>query len=584
MKFSQSLIPTLREAPGDAEVISHKLLIRAGMIRKVSAGIYEFLPLGFKSFKKVEQIIREEMDKADCQEIFMPHAIPADLWQESGRWQKYGSELLRIKDRHERDYCFGPTHEEVVCDLVRQTVHSYKALPIHLYQIQTKFRDEIRPRFGLMRGREFMMKDGYSFHVDLEDLDREYNKMYKTYSDIFQRCGLACRPVEADTGSIGGSSSHEFMVLAQTGEDVIASCDTCQYAANLEKAVYKISPDKTSAAKESPKDVHTPNMKSIEEVSGFLKSDASQMIKTLIYVSQDKHIVVCLSGDREVSDAKLKSATGDPDVRLATDEEIELLTGVPTGFLGPLGLEEVIKAKSPKAKYQIFYDRSLAIVFQGMTGANKSDYHTVNINIERDLGLKNDPSFERFEDLSTVKEGDACPRCKTGKLTLIRGIEVGHIFKLGDVYAKPMKVHFLDKDGKEKVPVMGCYGIGVGRTMAASVEQNHDENGIIWPRALAPFDIHLMNLDKSEESAETTQELYAKLQQSGFKVLWDDRDERAGVKFNDADLIGVPLQVMVGKKCLARGCYEYKIRKDGTRGDVECPKVIEEVGKILEKL
>jgi prolyl-tRNA synthetase len=573
MKFSKALIPTLREAPGDAEVVSHQLLVRSGMIRKVTAGIYEFLPLGIRSLHKVAQIVREEMDKSGGQEIFMPNLIPADLWQESGRWQKYGPELLRIKDRHDREYCFGPTHEEVVCDLVKQTVHSYKALPLNLYQIQTKFRDEIRPRFGLMRGREFMMKDAYSFHTDLEGLDVEYKNMYKTYESIFKRCGLDCRAVDADTGSIGGSSSHEFMVLASTGEDEIASCDVCSYAANIEKAYYAIGKNLESPVTKDREDVSTPNQKSIEDVSSFLKIKSQQMIKTLCYVADDAFVIICVSGDRDVSEVKLKALTSAAEVRMALDEEILEKTNVPTGFLGPIGL-----------KGRIYYDRSLAAIYDGVTGANKADFHTVNINIERDLGLKNDPSFDGFVDLSVVAESDPCPQCAKGKLNLMRGIEVGHIFKLGDVYAKPMKVHYLDKDGKEKAPVMGCYGIGVSRTLAASIEQNHDDKGIIWPRALAPYDIHLMNFDNSEETIKTANELYNTLVQSGFTVLWDDRDERVGVKFNDADLIGNPLQVMVGKKGLARGCYEYKIRKDGTKGDFPCTEVIEKVSALLETL
>ena len=584
MKFSKTLIPTLREAPGDAEVISHQLLIRAGFIKKVAAGIYEFLPLGLKSLRKVEQIIREEMDRAGSLEVFMPHLVPAELWQESKRWFKYGPELLRIKDRHEHEYCFGPTHEEVVCDLVKQSIQSYKSLPVTLYQIQTKFRDEIRPRFGLMRGREFLMKDAYSFHLTPEDLDHEYQNMYQTYQRIFARCGLASRAVEADTGSIGGASSHEFMVLASTGEDVIAACNTCQYAANLEKAFFANLPLTAQPTQEVSQDVVTPNQKTIEEVSSYLNVRPSQMIKTLVYVVGEKTVIVCLAGDRDVSEAKLKALTKSAEVRFATEEEIMLLTGVPIGFLGPQGLLDRLAQRGASDKVTLFYDRSLIGVHNGVTGANKVDHHKININIERDLGLSQDPRSAKYVDLSTVIEGDACPKCQAGKLTLMRGIEVGHIFKLGDVYSQPMGVKVLDKDGQEKVAIMGCYGVGVGRTLAASIEQNHDDKGIIWPRALAPYEVYLMNLDGSDEIKNAAQNIYNELTQNGVTVLWDDRDDRAGVKFNDADLIGIPLQIMVGKKGLAREICEYKIRRDGTRGELPYAQVVSGVKDLLVKL
>ena len=580
MKFSQALIPTLRQAPADAEVISHQLLIRAGMIRKVANGIYEYLPLGLRSLRKVENIIRDELNKAGCQEVFMPHMVPAEFWQQSGRWQKYGKELLRITDRHEREYCFGPTHEEVICEMVAGSVKSYKALPLNLYQIQTKFRDEIRPRFGLMRGREFLMKDGYSFHTSFEDLDREYDKMHATYHNIFKRCGLACKDVDADTGSIGGSSSHEFMVLAETGEDVIATCDSCSYAANLEKATYYR--DRMAAkTNQSIQEVSTPNLKSIEDVSKFLKIAPDQMIKTLVYKADESFVVVCLAGGREVSDIKLGHVVTADVIRLASESEVQELTGVQPGFLGPVGLEEAIAARS-KSEFKILYDYSVLEIKNAATGANKNDYHLINVDLARDLKLSE--SSANLCDISNVRVGDSCPKCKQGKLSLVRGIEVGHIFKLGKRYSEPMQVNYLDQDGKEKPAIMGTYGIGVGRTMAASIEQNHDEKGIIWPRALAPYSVHLITMDVTEELVHTATLMYDNLSRSGIDVLWDDRDERAGVKFNDADLIGIPLQVVIGKKGLERGVFEYKIRRDGKKGEFAREGGLEAIRALLETI
>lgn len=569
MKFSRAFIPTLREAPSDAEVVSHRLLMRAGMVRKVSSGIYEYLPLGLRSLKKIENIVRDELNKSGCQEVFLPHMVPSELWQESARWSKYGPELLRIRDRHERDYCFGPTHEEVICDLVRSNVSSYKAFPLNLYQIQTKFRDEIRPRFGLMRGREFLMKDGYSFHTSVEDLDREYKNMHDTYHRIFKRCGLDCRTVEADTGAIGGSSSHEVVVLADTGEDTIACCASCDYAANLEKARFHVNASKINYTKNSREEVPTPGKKNIAEVSAFLKIKPDQMIKTLVYKVDKDFVVVCVAGHREVNEVKLKGLLACDELRLASDAEVLELTGVPVGFLGPIGLDNKLK---------ILFDHSVLLVDDAVTGANKLDTHTRHINVTRDMALKS------AQDVSSVVAGDTCPKCATGALKLLRGIEVGHIFKLGTRYSKPMKVNYLDQEGKQQDVIMGTYGIGVSRSLAASIEQNHDDKGICWPRAIAPYEVHLMDLDQEEGVQKQVKSLYDSLVKSGIEVLWDDRDDRAGVKFNDADLIGLPLQIVVGKRGLAQGNIDFKIRKTGEKGSVPVGDSLAQITNILKNL
>ncbi|MBF0105117.1 MAG: proline--tRNA ligase [Deltaproteobacteria bacterium] len=577
MKFSKSLIHTYREAPADAEVISHNLLVRAGMIRKVTAGIYEYLPLGLKSLKKVENIIRNELNRAGCQEVLLPHLVPGELWKESDRWAKYGKELLRLSDRHGREYCFGPTHEETICDLVRHVVSSYKALPQNLYQIQTKFRDEIRPRFGLMRGREFLMKDGYSFHVDHEDLDREYKNMFATYKRIFERCGLTARAVDADTGAIGGKSSHEFMVIAQTGEDVVVYCSACDYAANLEKASCRTA--NVGAAQEisAVQEVHTPGLKTVDEVAAFLKIKPQQMIKTLVYKADQGFIVVCTAGDREVSEIKLQNIAKAEALRLATDEEVVSFTGVPVGFLGPVGLDACIRKTALGAQWWLVYDHSVKGIVEAATGANRADYHVVHVAVTRDLKLSED----NLVDVCNVIEGDPCPHCSSGQLKLTRGIEVGHIFKLGFRYSKPMKVTYLDNEGKEQPVVMGTYGIGVGRTMAASVEQNHDDKGIIWPRALAPFDVHLIQLDHTDAITQEAQKIYDALWGAGIEALWDDRDERAGVKFNDADLIGIPVQVIIGKRGLQKGTLEYKIRRTSQKGEAPLLGAVDIIAGLL---
>ncbi len=545
MKLSQLLAPTLKEEPTDAEVVSHKLLVRAGMIRQVARGIYDLLPLGLRAVRRVEAIVRDEMNRAGAQEILMPAVCPAELWQESGRWQRYGPELLRFKDRHERDFCFGPTHEEVVTDIVRREIRSYRQLPLNLYQIQVKFRDEVRPRFGLMRGREFLMKDGYSFHASEEDCRREYDNMFQAYSRIFHRCGLEFRPVEADTGAIGGSRSHEFQVLAESGEDAVASCPSCGYAANVELAAARAEPRATASSRMLEK-VSTPGQRTVEEVSAFLGVPAERFVKTLVYVTDAGDPVVALvRGDRSLSEAKLKNALAAGAVTLADERIVERVTGAPIGFAGPVGL-----------KTRMVADSWLRGIHDAFTGANEADRHWVGFDLERDA-----PEVE-FADLVAVAEGDRCGRCGDGRFEIRRGIEVGQVFYLGRKYSEAMRATFLDAGGKERVIEMGTYGIGITRTVAAAIEQNHDANGIIWPISLAPFSAIVVPVNQAEETVRSTAErIYGELRGRGVDALIDDRDERPGVKFKDADLIGIPLRVTVGPKALARGNVELKARR-----------------------
>lgn len=546
MRFSRIFLPTLKEAPSDAEIVSHRLMLRAGMIRKLAAGVYNYLPMGLKVIRKVENIVREEMNRAGAQEVGMPVVIPAELWQESGRWDEYGKELLRIKDRHQRNFCLGPTHEEVITDMVRGEVRSYKQLPLNLYQIQTKFRDEIRPRFGLMRGREFIMKDAYSFHSTEADADREYQNMYDTYCRIFERCGLKFRAVEAETGNIGGSFSHEFMVLAETGEDAIASCNKCKYAANVERAETKGHGAGSREQSEEKKleKVFTPGMKTVEEVSRFLKTTPQKLIKTLIYNSDKGVVAVLVRGDYELNEAKLKRFLDANWLALADEEAVRKTSNAPSGFAGPVGL-----------KAKIFADYSVQTIVNGITGANEADAHFINVNYGRDFKV------DAFTDLRTAIKGDPCPRCDAGILEIFRGIEVGHVFKLGTKYSKAMGATFLNEKGEAQPMIMGCYGIGIGRTAAASIEQNHDEKGIIWPMPLAPFQVHLVPVNvKDTATMETADKIYKNLSDAGIDVLMDDRDERAGIKFNDADLIGIPIRITIGSKALKENSVELKMR------------------------
>lgn len=557
-------LPTLKESPADADVISQKLMMRAGMIRKVAAGIYNLLPMGLKVVRKVEGIVRSEMNRAGAQEVLMPFVLPAELWKESGRWDEYGKELLRFVDRHGREFCLGPTHEEVITDMVRHEIRSYRDLPKNLYQIQTKFRDEIRPRFGLMRGREFIMKDAYSFHADDESADKEYQNMYETYSRIFERCGLSFRAVEAETGPIGGRFSHEFMVLADTGEDEIASCNRCSYTANTERAEVR-PPDGMAPPSEikAAEKVATPGKKSVEEVSAFLKVDPKSLIKTLIY-DTDKGVVAALvRGDHELNEFKLKRVIESVHAELAGEEAVRKATGAPSGFAGPVGL-----------KIRILADYGVKTVIGGMTGANEADAHLINVVPERDFEAS-------YADLRVAVEGDGCPRCD-GTLNIKRGIEVGHIFKLGTKYSYSMGATYLDESGKERPMIMGCYGIGIGRTAAASIEQNHDGFGIIWPAPLSPFDCEIVPVNvKDSETVRVAEGLYETLKKSGADCLLDDRDERAGVKFKDADLIGIPVRVTIGERNLKEGLVEIKERRGGEVRRVQIGEAAGEVLKVM---
>ncbi|MEE8547701.1 MAG: proline--tRNA ligase [bacterium] len=560
MRYSEYFLPTLREIPADAEVISHQLMLRAGMIRRVAAGIYDILPIGLRVIRKVENIIREEMDRAGAQEVFLPSILPAELWQETGRWDLYGKELLRMKDRHDREFCYGPTHEEVITDLVRREVRSYRQLPLNLYQIQTKFRDEIRPRFGLMRGREFTMKDAYSFDRDREGAEKSYQAMFDAYTAIFKRCGLEFRAVEADSGKIGGSLSHEFMVLADTGEDRVVACGSCDYAANLEMA--EVAGEAGKPGKASGKTiekVQTPGLKTVEEVSKFLKVNPDDLVKTIILSGEGGPVAVMARGDHEVNPVKVRRMVGDDTLDLAEPDEVARVTGAPIGYAGPIGL-----------KIPLYADYAVSDMADFVTGANEADAHMINVNL-------GDFEVSSFGDLREAVVEDPCPQCG-GEAVFLRGIEVGHIFYLGNKYSKAMDAVFLDENGVEKIIEMGCFGIGVGRTAAAAVEQNHDSNGIIWPMPIAPFQVYLLSVNPSEDSVmETSEKLYEAFTESGIEVLYDDRDERPGVKFKDADLIGVPLRLTVGKKALAEGKVEVKERATGDEVKVPLEGILDAI-------
>ncbi|KAA0875247.1 proline--tRNA ligase [Nitrincola tapanii] len=563
MRASQYLISTLKETPADAEVISHQLMLRAGMIRKLASGLYTWLPMGLRTLRKAERIIREEMDAAGAQEVLMPAIQPAELWQESGRWEKYGPELLRLQDRHQRDFCVGPTHEEVITDLIRREIKSYKQLPANFYQIQTKFRDEIRPRFGVMRSREFIMKDAYSFHIDRDSLQATYDAMYQAYSNIFTRMGLNFRPVLADNGSIGGNSSHEFHVLADSGEDDIAFSDTGSYAANIEKAE-ALAPDyPRPAATETLRLVDTPNAKTIAELVEQFNLAIEKTVKTLIVAAHEDSdadfIALLVRGDHELNEIKAEklSQVAAP-LRFATEEEIRALIGAGPGSLGPIGLS-----------IPCIIDRSVEKMADFSAGANQDGQHYFGINWDRDL-----PTPE-VADLRNVVAGDPSP-CGTGVLEIKRGIEVGHVFQLGNSYSSAMNASVLDENGKASIMEMGCYGIGVTRVVASAIEQNHDDKGIIWSEALAPFSVALvpLNYDKSEEVREKADEIYHALQKAGIDVLLDDRKERPGVKFADMELIGIPHRVVISDRGLANATLEYKGRRDSESSDLAVDQVI----------
>ncbi|MFT5700618.1 MAG: prolyl-tRNA synthetase [Desulforhopalus sp.] len=546
MRYSKTLLPTLKETPAEAEVVSHRLMLRAGFIRKLTAGIYSYLPMGLAAIRKVENIVREEMNRAGAQELLMPMVQPADLWIETGRYEKYGPELLRFHDRHNRESCLGPTHEEVITDIARKELHSYRDLPINLYQIQTKFRDEIRPRFGLMRGREFIMKDAYSFDVSDEAASLSYQKMYEAYKRIFTRCGLEFRAVQADSGTIGGSFSHEFMVLAETGEDTIVICKECEFAANMEKAAVVVEKKERVEPLVELEKIETPGKRKVVAVCEFLNIEPTMLVKTLVFKADDMYVAVLVRGDREVEEVKLKNLLGVAEVEMADDKEVFDATGVPTGYLGPVGIKIKVVADQEVANMENFY-----------VGGNEKNYHLKNVNIERDC------TIDAVADLRQITISDPCPECG-GQLGLTEGIEVGHIFKLGTGYSESMNATFQDQDGKEKHLVMGCYGVGVTRVVAAAIEQNHDADGIIFPIPIAPFTVVILNLGINDTVInDAAEKLYADFQGAGVQVLIDDRDERPGFKFKDADLIGIPFRVTVGKGFAKNGLVEVKNRKDG---------------------
>ena len=569
MRWSRTLIATLRDDPQEAEIISHKLMVRAGLIRKLSGGLYTFMPLGLRALQKVTRIVREEMDRAGAQEILMPALQPAELWERSGRLATMGPGMFRLKDRAERLMALGPTHEEVVTELLAGEVSSYRQLPCTVYQIQTKFRDEIRPRFGLMRAKEFLMKDAYSFDTSLEAADVSYQAMYNAYVRIFRRCGLDARPVEADTGDIGGKWSHEFMVLADSGEDGIVDCPACGYAANQERAERACPASATEATGPALAEVATPNARTIDDLVAFFKCDAGCFIKTLIYLVDGKPVAALVPGDRDLNEHKLKRLLNAKRVELADEVTIQKVTGAPVGFAGPVGL-----------KIPTYADQALKGAADRITGANKADTHMTHVDLARDAAIT------AFEDLVIVGASDVCPRC--GKtMQLKRGIEVGHVFKLGTKYTESFEAKYLNDKGQSELMVMGCYGIGVTRTLQAVIEQSHDDNGIVWPVSVAPFTVNLLLLDPKDAAVCAVVDTLEKdLQARGIDVFVDDREERPGVKFKDADLIGCPIRVVVGAKGLAKGGVEVKLRTS-TSKDVDLVPVGEAadaISKLAEVL
>ncbi|SHI01553.1 proline--tRNA ligase [Clostridium grantii] len=559
MKLSNMLMTTLREVPAEAELPSHQLMLRAGLMRKMASGIYNYMPFGIRTLKKIENIIREEMDNAGAQEFLASAVIPAELWRESGRWDVFGPEMFRLSDRNNREFCLGPTHEEVFTDIARSTIKSYKQLPVNLYQIQTKYRDERRPRFGVMRSREFVMKDAYSFDMNEEGLDISYNKMYEAYVNVFQRCGMTCSAVEADSGAMGGSGSAEFMVKSEFGEDEVVFCNSCNYAANMEKA-----PSTSEKAEEeefkSLEEVETPNVKTIEQLIGFFKTSSKKFAKTLIFNADGKSVAVVIRGDREANEVKIVNAIGGAvNFEMADEDMVKKVTNAEVGFAGPINI---------KADF-VFIDEEVASMYNFIIGANKTGYHYTNVNYGRDFS-------GQVGDFRKVTAEDTCPKCGE-KITIARGIEVGHIFKLGTKYSASMGATFTDEDGSNKPLIMGCYGIGVNRTMAAIIEQNHDENGIIWPMSVAPYHVVVVPIsDKKQEQMEAAENLYNELKSLGIEVLLDDRKERPGVKFKDADLIGIPIRVTVGKG-ISEGLVEYKLRRNQNKEEVLLSQVISKI-------
>ena len=570
MRLSHSFYRTLKEIPKDAQIPSHRLMFRAGMIQQLSSGIYNYLPLALRSLRKIENIIREELNKRGCEEVLMPAVIPAELWQESGRWDIYGDLLLRFRDRKGNDYCMGPTHEEVITDMVRRNLRSWKQLPWNLYQVQGKFRDEFRPRFGLMRGREFIMKDGYSFDVNEEAAKKSYRLMYEAYTAIFKRCGVQFRAVDAATGEIGGDMSHEFQVLASSGEDLILSCDSCDYAANIEKAA---TPRGSAPADESAfsdlETVDTPDQKTIEQVSDFLEADAAHFLKSLVYEADSEPVLVLIAGDRDVNESKLQAALGAGALRLAPDGMVADVAGVESGYVGPVGLS---------GKVKIVADLSVQGGVNWISGANEPHRHMKNVNLGRDF------EADRFIDMSFAAAGDACPRCEGGKLEEYRGIEVGQVFYLGTKYSEAMDCSYLDENGKSQPAEMGCYGIGVGRTMAATIEQNFDENGIVWPVPVAPYEVVVVPLQVNDEKVvDAAEAAYEGFKAAGIDVVIDDRKERAGFKFKDADLIGYPVQVIFGGRSVENGKAEVKFRSGGEKTEMPLDTVVAGISSWIEE-
>lgn len=570
MKLSKAFLKTYKEAPKEAEVISHQLMLRASMIKQLTRGIYSYLPLGYKVLRKIENIVREEMDRSNAQEIHMPVLQPSSLWEETGRWFAYGPELMRLKDRNEREFALGPTHEEVVTDIVRNMVDSYKDLPFNLYQIQTKFRDEIRPRFGLMRGREFLMKDAYSFHIDEKSLDEEYLNMKAAYERIFERCGLNFRAVEADSGSIGGDSSHEFMVLADSGEDDILYCDVSDYAANKEKASSIIKLEMSNEEKKEKELVETPDCKTIEDVANFFKVDKTKTVKAIllkeVLADRVNYFMALIRGDLDINPIKVKNIAGAAtELEMMDEEDCEKL-GIAKGYVGSFDKNENIK---------VVLDETVKYMRNFIVGGNKEGYHYANVNLE-------DIHYDITGDIREAREGDGCPGGK-GTLKIARGIEVGHIFKLGEKYSKALNATVLDENGKQRIIKMGCYGIGISRVMAAAIEQNHDEWGIIWPKAIAPYlvDIIIANI-KDETQYSLGEKLYEKLNSKGIDVVLDDRNERAGFKFKDADLIGFPLKIVVGKGAI-EGKVEIKDRRTGESQEIKVEEVTDFLKKFIEE-
>ena len=547
MRVSKLFMATQREIPADAEIPSHQLMLRAGLIRKVASGIYSFMPLGYRTYRKVENVIREEMDKAGAQELIMPALLPAEVYQESGRWEKFGPEMFRMSDRGGRSFCLGPTHEEPFTEAVRDTISSYKQLPVTLYQIQHKYRDEKRPRFGIMRGREFVMKDAYSFDVDEAGLDESYDTMYKAYRSTFDRLGLDYTVVDADSGAMGGSGSQEFMVKSEVGEDGICYCDECGYAANEEKAGC-VTPAQDTAEMLEIEKIHTPDVKTIEELVGYMNCGADKFVKTILYNIDGKIVAAMCRGDRDINETKLANLYDATEMELAAFVDVERVTGAKVGFAGPVGLKE---------KIDIVVDSEVSVMRNFVVGADETDYHLKNVNIGRDF------EATTIADIRNAVEGDTCPKCGKGKMKMARGVEVGHIFKLGTKYSKALNCVYLDKDGKSNLVVMGCYGIGVGRTLAAIIEQHHDENGIIWPAEVAPYKaIVVPTKVNDEENMSLAEKIYKDLSDAGVEVLIDDRNERPGVKFKDADLIGIPLRITVGRRA-GEGIVEVKRRDSG---------------------